>query len=660
MTKLITANVPESLDDDVRRFLQTLIDQLNSAISSNSSLSPVGKSGSIDIVYNTVIQQVQNSAAAIPNITERLEFIEQQMGGIDWQVAGGSIDWNTQVYGSRRPADYAAPNGDSYGFSAILNYNSNCNEVNSNFKPAGLLNADGSGNNDQIDFGETLTTILISGQPDPTIEFAWPSTPIDDTRTYSVTIRYKADVVLTNGFYLRVLERNTELGTNITHIGTSAGEGIEANDSSKALISNGPVSDTWVEASYTYTPTAGTKHASLVVSNWSASSVTNIEIDFCRIIRNPATWSGLLDDGAKPEDNATLGATIGVDLGGTFSNSATVDAYFASNVISAAHIISINAAQINAGTITAINLESSSIRTASSGKRIELNVGSTNEVRSYDSSGTMRASIGVNTFGSDTAVGYFLSGTSEYGIYARSYGGYPCIYAYNSGAHYGISASSTNSYGGHFNSVNEYSIGVINTYATSKGHMHFRSDINYRAPNAPTDAGALRRTSQGLQYDYDANDTLLVTPTYVKMLDQKASGTPGGTFTSGAWQTRTLNTSLYPTAVPWFISLTSNQFTLAPGTYYIDARCPHYSVRQNKAKLRNITAGTDTIIGHNDYSIVGSGGSAFITGTFTILVNTTFEIQHRCTYSRGTDGFGTAASYGVNEIFTVVELWKIQ
>lgn len=44
--------------------------------------------------------------------------------------------------------------------------------------------------------------------------------------------------------------------------------------------------------------------------------------------------------------------------------------------------------------------------------------------------------------------------------------------------------------------------------------------------------------------------------------DQKSSGTDGGTFTSGAWRTRTLNTTVLNTIGAGF-SLSSNQFTLA-------------------------------------------------------------------------------------------------
>ena len=49
--------------------------------------------------------------------------------------------------------------------------------------------------------------------------------------------------------------------------------------------------------------------------------------------------------------------------------------------------------------------------------------------------------------------------------------------------------------------------------------------------------------------------------------DQKASGTAGGDFTSGAWQTRTLNTEVFNTITG--SALAANQVTLPAGTYFL-------------------------------------------------------------------------------------------
>jgi hypothetical protein len=141
--------------------------------------------------------------------------------------------------------------------------------------------------------------------------------------------------------------------------------------------------------------------------------------------------------------------------------------------------------------------------------------------------------------------------------------------------------------------------------------------------------------------------------------DEKASGTSGGTFTSGAWQTRTLNTSM--TNEISGASLSSNQITLPSGTYFINALAVALKVDGHKAKLRNITDSSDTLIGTSEYS--GAGGvvtsSSIINGRFTIASQKTFEIQHRCDLTSSTNGFGQAQAFSVVEVFADVRIWKV-
>jgi hypothetical protein len=143
---------------------------------------------------------------------------------------------------------------------------------------------------------------------------------------------------------------------------------------------------------------------------------------------------------------------------------------------------------------------------------------------------------------------------------------------------------------------------------------------------------------------------------YVK--DVKASGTDGGTATSGSYQTRTLNTLEGDSS---FVSLSSNQFTLQPGTYQIEASAPTRQVQDNRIKLRNITDSSDTIIGQNSRvaSSVQDGVNASLTGTFAITSAKVFEIQHRVSSTTATIGYGGACSFGDSEIYTTVKIEKI-
>jgi hypothetical protein len=143
--------------------------------------------------------------------------------------------------------------------------------------------------------------------------------------------------------------------------------------------------------------------------------------------------------------------------------------------------------------------------------------------------------------------------------------------------------------------------------------------------------------------------------------DEKANGTAGGTFTSGAWQTRTLNTSL--TNEISGASLSSNQIILPAGTYFIYASLPAMHVNNHKAKLRNVTDSSDTLIGTNDYAGSTNTGyvntNSLIKGRFTIASQKTFEIQHRCATTLAGEGFGTGCSFSVIEVFTDVQIWKV-
>jgi len=146
------------------------------------------------------------------------------------------------------------------------------------------------------------------------------------------------------------------------------------------------------------------------------------------------------------------------------------------------------------------------------------------------------------------------------------------------------------------------------------------------------------------------------TPRTAYIKDVKPSGTEGGTFTSGAWQTRDLNTLSGDTE---FVSLSSNQFTLQPGKYEIQADSSCYRVNRVSYKLYNFTNSEDAILGLNSLANTAEGTTTSkLTGTVNITIATTFEIRHRCQNTGNTTGFGVANSFG-DEIFTQVKITKV-
>jgi hypothetical protein len=147
-------------------------------------------------------------------------------------------------------------------------------------------------------------------------------------------------------------------------------------------------------------------------------------------------------------------------------------------------------------------------------------------------------------------------------------------------------------------------------------------------------------------------------PLTAYLKDVKPSGTAGGTFTSGAWQTRTLNTVEGDGSI---VSLSGSQFQLGPGKYEIEASAPAFTVNRHQSKLRNITTSTDTSIGSSEYSggTVIAVTKSHIASTVVLTTSTIFEIQHRCETSRSGDGFAVQSGFGVNELFSIVKITKV-
>ena len=140
--------------------------------------------------------------------------------------------------------------------------------------------------------------------------------------------------------------------------------------------------------------------------------------------------------------------------------------------------------------------------------------------------------------------------------------------------------------------------------------------------------------------------------------DEKASDVGGGTFTAGAWRTRTLNTVV--TNEITGASLSSNQITLPSGTYYIDASAPAYVSSRHKVVLYNITDSAFDMIGTSEFNTNGSAvvTRSFVKGRFTISAQKTFELQHHCETTDGGNGLGVKSIFGQVCVYAEVQIWR--
>ena len=148
--------------------------------------------------------------------------------------------------------------------------------------------------------------------------------------------------------------------------------------------------------------------------------------------------------------------------------------------------------------------------------------------------------------------------------------------------------------------------------------------------------------------------------------DVKSSGTAGGSFTSGSWVDRTLNTEVDPESFVTFSS-SNDYFALESGTYKINWSAPAHAVDSHQTKLvyANNTSFTSSseILGTSEacHDPILEGSNLVQTRSFgetviTITETTYFKVQHRCTDTKSNIGFGSPSNFGVNEVYTQISV----
>ena len=137
-----------------------------------------------------------------------------------------------------------------------------------------------------------------------------------------------------------------------------------------------------------------------------------------------------------------------------------------------------------------------------------------------------------------------------------------------------------------------------------------------------------------------------------------ASGVAGGTFTSGSWQTRPLNTAL--TNQVTGASLASNQITLPAGTYLAIGWAQAYKVDGNQARIYDTTNSAELVLGPTATAASSNAGhtTSHVCGVFTLATQAVVEFQHRATTTQATNGMGVTEGWGT-EVFADLMIWKL-
>ena len=148
------------------------------------------------------------------------------------------------------------------------------------------------------------------------------------------------------------------------------------------------------------------------------------------------------------------------------------------------------------------------------------------------------------------------------------------------------------------------------------------------------------------------------------IMDSKTAGTNGGTFTTGAWRTRDLNTEKYDPNT--LVAISSNQFTLIPGKYIAVAFAPAFQVDFHVARIYNATAAAEVQLGTAAFSLATNQivTHSVVVTDITANGSDAFELQHQSSATKATNGFGVAVNGGMSiavsaEVYSVILLIKI-
>jgi hypothetical protein len=142
--------------------------------------------------------------------------------------------------------------------------------------------------------------------------------------------------------------------------------------------------------------------------------------------------------------------------------------------------------------------------------------------------------------------------------------------------------------------------------------------------------------------------------------ETQASGTAGGTFTSGSYVKRTLNTTVVNNITS--CTLTSSVISLPAGTYQVFSTAPAFQVTSHQTRLRNTTDSTDIQFGSTEYSSsvgVYTQSNSILQTVFTLTATKNIELQHRCLDTRASYGFGAEAAFGNSEIYSSITITRI-
>lgn len=130
----------------------------------------------------------------------------------------------------------------------------------------------------------------------------------------------------------------------------------------------------------------------------------------------------------------------------------------------------------------------------------------------------------------------------------------------------------------------------------------------------------------------------------------------GGTFTSGAWQVRQLNSER---STQTWASVSGDVVTLDAGTYHVEASAPAF--RCNSHVTRITVDDVEVLRGTAEYSNNADPTSqtrSFVSGRVTLASQLGLKLEHRCIATQSNNGLGIAHGIG-DTVFADVKIYKL-
>lgn len=189
--------------------------------------------------------------------------------------------------------------------------------------------------------------------------------------------------------------------------------------------------------------------------------------------------------------------------------------------------------------------------------------------------------------------------------------------------------------------------------STAAGDLEYFTGAKVKARLAKGTAGQALRMNSGAT----APEWVSITGAPdAAMEDQKATATEGGTFTSGAWRTRDLNTEvLDPSSL---VSIAANAFTPTVAGW-VEWSAPASNVGQHKTRLYNVTDAAVAGVGSSEQSAGSADTQTRSFGGAPVVAGKAYRVEHQCSNTVATNGLGRASGLATTvEVYTRVQFWR--